>query len=112
MRGCAARLVGTHDWTAFSAAQSDAQSRVRTVTNIEILEQWDERTRTMFLEISVTADGFLRYMVRSIAGALLAAGRGEIDEATIARALSTGERVSAGATAPAKGLTLTKVYYD
>ena len=112
MRGCAARLVGTHDWTAFSAAQSDAQSRVRTITNIDILGQWDERTRTRLLEISVTADGFLRYMVRSIAGALLAAGRGEIDEAAIVNALSTGERILAAATAPAKGLTLTKVYYD
>jgi tRNA pseudouridine38-40 synthase len=63
------------------------------------------------LEIWVEADGFLRYMVRSIAGALLAAGRGEMRAETIARAIETGERALAAATAPANGLTLVEVHY-
>ena len=62
--------------------------------------------------MTVTADGFLRYMVRSIAGTLLAAGRGEIDRATIARAIREGGRELAGPTAPALGLTLKSVKYD
>lgn len=51
-------------------------------------------------------------MVRSIAGTLLEVGRGEKDFDTIQTAIITGERSLAGATAPAHGLTLVKVFYD
>jgi tRNA pseudouridine38-40 synthase len=51
-------------------------------------------------------------MVRSIAGTLLAVGRGELDESTIKRAIAEGDRNLAGATAPAHGLTLRSVQYD
>ena len=60
----------------------------------------------------VSADGFLRYMVRSIAGALLAVGRGELDAAAILRAIETSKRPHAIATAPAHGLTLAEVRYE
>ena len=50
-------------------------------------------------------------MVRSIAGALLAAGRGETDADAIRRAVETGQRPNAIATAPAHGLTLVEVRY-
>jgi tRNA pseudouridine38-40 synthase len=63
------------------------------------------------IEIKVSAGGFLRYMVRSIAGALLAAGRGELDQRTITEAIETGVRPIAAATAPAHGLTLLSVDY-
>lgn len=112
MQTCARLFVGTHDWTAFSAAQSDVRDRVRTVTSLEVAERWSESGRGRVIEITACAEGFLRYMVRSIAGTLLAAGRGELDEAAIARAIQTGERVPAGATAPAHGLTLVRVHYD
>jgi tRNA pseudouridine38-40 synthase len=109
----AARLfLGEHDWTAFSAAQTDAQSRVRTVTELEINAKWDERAQATLVEIRISANGFLRYMVRSIAGALLAVGRGEMDEEMISHALETGERSLAIVTAPARGLTLWRVQYD
>lgn len=111
MRLCAEFFIGTHDWTAFSAAQSDAKSRVRTVTQVEVCEISDDRTGTRLLEIRLAADGFLRYMARSIAGTLMAAGRGEIDPATVQSALRTGDRNAAGPTAPAKGLTLVRVDY-
>jgi tRNA pseudouridine38-40 synthase len=112
MRACARLFLGQHDWTAFSSAQSEAQTRVRTVTCLEIEERWDERGRARLVEIKVSADGFLRYMVRSIAGTLMAAGRGEMGEEVVARALAGGDRALAGATAPAKGLTLVHVQYD
>lgn len=111
MRDCAKAFLGEHDWTAFSAAQSDAESRVRTVTNLEVTESFDSRAAALVIEIRATADGFLRYMVRSIAGTLLAAGRGELDRSIVSRALATGDRAAAGATAPAKGLTLVSVSY-
>lgn len=112
MRQCAALFLGSHDWTAFSAADSESEDRRRNVRGLDVLEYWDERARAQMIEITATADGFLRYMVRSIVGTLLATGRGEIDQAVVGLALSTGDRSLAGATAPARGLTLANVSYD
>jgi tRNA pseudouridine38-40 synthase len=112
MRACAQLFLGQHDWTAFSAAQSDAETRVRNITRLEVSECWDERGRGRLIEIEVSADGFLRYMVRSIAGTLVEVGRGRLDEAQVARAIVSCERELAGATAPACGLTLMHVRYD
>jgi tRNA pseudouridine38-40 synthase len=61
--------------------------------------------------IVIQADGFLYNMVRTIAGTLLALGRGKLDEDSIRRALQTGEREHAGPTAPAEGLYLVSVQY-
>lgn len=104
-------FIGEHDWTAFSAAQSDATSRVRTVTSLEINERCDSRAPGRMIEVSVSADGFLRYMVRSIAGMLLAAGRGEVDPDGVREVIEKGDRSEAAATAPACGLTLYRVRY-
>ena len=112
MRSGAQLLLGEHDWTAFSSAQSDAETRVRTIKDLEIAERWEERGRCNLLEMTVTANGFLRYMARSIAGTLLALARNDLDEETISRALLSGERSLAGPTAPACGLTLLRVQYD
>jgi tRNA pseudouridine38-40 synthase len=112
MRSAASLFVGEHDWIGFSAAQSDAESRVRTIESLEIDDGWDARGRCHLIEIEVTANGFLRYMVRSIAGTLLAIGRGEIEQESIVRAIREGDRELAGPTAPAHGLTLRSVKYD
>src|SRR2546423_1040980 len=111
MREASALLVGVHDWRAFSSAQADVKSRVRNVTAIDVSERRSARGRGRLVEVRVSADGFLRYMVRSIAGALLAAGRGETDADAICRAVETGQRPNAIATAPAHGLTLVEVRY-
>jgi len=112
MQECARLFVGTHDWTAFSAAQADVETRARHVTQLEVREHWSEEGRGRLVEITASAEGFLRYMVRSIAGTLLEVGRGQMDAAQVARALDTRERSLAGATAPAKGLTLVEVHYE
>lgn len=111
MGSCAESLLGEHDWTAFSAAQSDAENRIRTLTSIEVAEYCDRLGATPIVEIRTSANGFLRYMVRSIVGTLLAVGRGEIDQTIVAKALATGDRTIVGATAPSKGLTLLSVRY-
>ena len=111
MRDAARLFVGEHDWTAFSAAQSDVKTRVRNVTALEVVERTSARGRGRLIEIRASAEGFLRYMVRSIAGTLLAAGRGEIDDELIRRAIEIGERPHAVVTAPAHGLTLIEVRY-
>jgi tRNA pseudouridine38-40 synthase len=109
----AARLfLGEHDWTAFSSAQSDSENKVRTITEFTVESFWDTRARGSLIEFRITGEGFLRYMVRSIAGTLLEVGRGEKDFDTIQTAIVSRDRSLAGATAPALGLTLLKVFYD
>ena len=111
MRECAEKFLGEHDWTAFSAAQSDAESRIRTITSLQITRHRDRLAATDMFEIRASANGFLRYMVRAIVGTLLAVGRGEMDQSIVTRAIANGDRTSAGATAPARGLTLLIVHY-
>ena len=111
MQAAAQLFLGKHDWTAFSAAQSDVEDRVRTITDLKISERLDERSHSKLIEIRVSADGFLRYMVRAIAGTLMAVGRGELDSSEVRQAIETGVRPVFAVTAPACGLTLVSVKY-
>jgi tRNA pseudouridine38-40 synthase len=109
----AARLfLGEHDWTAFSAARSDVENRVRTIKSFTVESFWDARANSSIIEFHISANGFLRYMVRSIVGTMLEVGRGEKDFDTIQTAIVSGDRDLAGTTAPAHGLTLLKVDYE
>ena len=112
MRQGAELFRGRHDWTAFSAAQSDVEDRVRTVTEVEIEKRPDERSQGSLIEIRVSAEGFLRYMVRAMAGTLMALGRGELDCDAVGEALETLNRPLAAVTAPPNGLTLLSVRYE
>lgn len=97
MRDAVQRVVGHHDFAALTVANPEVQSTWRTVTEAEV-ERRGER-----LTLTISADGFLRYMVRRIAGSLIEIGRGRLDAAAI---LSDSRW-----TAPAKGLTLLSVKY-
>jgi tRNA pseudouridine38-40 synthase len=109
----AARLfLGEHDWTAFASAQSEGESRVRIIHDLVVESHWDERAQGSMIELLITANGFLRYMVRSIAGTLIEVGLGAKDFDTIQTAIVTGDRKLAGKTAAAHGLTLLRVEYE
>lgn len=112
MKDAARLFLGTHEWSAFSSAQSEAESRSRTISSLTVTESEAKYSPSRLLEIGVTADGFLRYMVRSIAGTLLAVGRGEMDNQLVSQAIDSGERSLVAATAPACGLTLLSVRYE
>ena len=112
MRSAAQLFLGRHDWTAFSATQSDVEDRVRTITQLDISAGFDERAHDSILEIRVSAEGFLRYMVRTIAGTLMSVGRNELDNDTIREAINNSQRPLAATTAPACGLTLVSVRYS
>lgn len=112
MNAIAKLFIGTHDWSAFSSAQTEAESKVRTITQLECNQHYDDRARARMIQITATADGFLRYMVRSIAGTLMAAGRGEIEPSEVERAINEGDKSVVAATAPACGLTLRSVRYE
>lgn len=112
MRDAAQLFLGRHDWTAFSAAQSDVEDRVRTITSVDISENHDARAAAAIIEIRVTADGFLRYMVRTIAGTLMSVARNELTNEMLHEAIETGRRPLSATTAPACGLTLVSVRYS
>ena len=112
MYNCAKLFIGEHDWTAFSALQSEVENRVRTITDIDVESFQDKRAHGRIISIKVSANGFLRYMVRTIAGALLAVGREEADMQMIAEAIITGKRPLEVTTAAACGLTLLSVRYE
>ncbi len=118
MQGIARTFVGEHDFAAFQAQGSDVQTTVRrmwasTVEPAGTMPGWcappDDRGRLLCFEVS--GDGFLRHMVRVMAGTLVLAGKGRFTPAQVTRALAGGGRDSAGPTAPAYGLHLWRVHY-
>jgi tRNA pseudouridine38-40 synthase len=98
-------LLGKHDFRAFTVAEPEVSSTVRTIEAISVSRDGAA------VALSVTADGFLRYMVRRIAGSLIEVGRGKIDLDAPARSLEPRFE-PARWTAPAKGLTLWDVRYE
>ena len=92
MREAARFFLGEHDWTAFSSANSDSENKVRTISDFSVESSWDARSNSSMIEFRITGNGFLRYMVRSLAGTLLEVGRGEKDSDTIQTAIVTGDR--------------------
>ncbi len=108
MTAMAAQFEGEHDFTAFAAADDrdeEGQSKVRTIY-CSRLERLPDR-----LTYQVRGSGFLKHMVRNIAGTLLEAGRGNLKPDGLAALLTAGCARKAGPTAPAKGLTLVSVEY-
>jgi tRNA pseudouridine38-40 synthase len=105
MQRAAATLIGTHDFTAFTVSSSDAEEHVRTLVRVDIEQEANE------ISIIVSGDGFLRYMVRTIAGTLIEVGRGKRTPASVAATLESLDRGNAGPSAPAHGLTLVRVDY-
>jgi len=63
------------------------------------------------LTLTVAGNAFLYNMVRVIAGTLVEVGKGKLAEDCFLRALTTGDRLTLGPTAPARGLTLMRVFY-
>ena len=106
MHRAAQQFLGRHDFSAFCAAGSDVEDRVRTVTEARVSEQ------DGLVTFTVAADGFLYNMVRIMTGTLLDVESGRLTEDSIKAALQTPDRAAAGHTAPACGLYLTQVYYD
>ncbi len=105
MQDAARPLVGAHDFAAFQATGSSIVDTRRVVRRIDILPAGDE------LHIEVEGDGFLRHMVRIIAGSLVDVGVGSRPPAWLGSALEGRDRRAAGRTAPASGLVLERVFY-
>jgi len=109
MRGAALSLLGEHDFAAFQGTRSKVHTSVRTVRRIE----WSGTGRADApLVFTIEGDGFLRHMVRIIAGTLADIGAGRTSTTAMPEILASRARVRAGATAPPSGLTLREVLYS
>ncbi|HUP61220.1 MAG TPA: tRNA pseudouridine(38-40) synthase TruA [Thermoanaerobaculia bacterium] len=104
MHEAAQAIAGSHDFRAFTVADPEVSSTTRTIESIDVARDGN------VVCITVTADGFLRYMVRRIAGSLIEVGRGKLDGDALRRSLEP-ELEAARWTAPAKGLVLRGIRY-
>jgi tRNA pseudouridine38-40 synthase len=104
-------LIGRHDFGAFYTHRS--QDDVPRGTDRRVLDaSWvQDESDARLLHFHIEADAFLRHMVRAIVGSSILVGRGKLPAEGVAAMLSTPERAAGGPTAPACGLTLTKVAY-
>ncbi len=100
MRKGAEYLIGEHDFKSFCANDTNVTTTVRTIENIQILEE------NGLIIIQVSGYGFLYNMVRIIAGTLLKVGGGVWQPEEVGSTLERKDRRLAGPTAPAKGLML------
>lgn len=105
MREAAALLVGVHDFGAFRASDCERLSTVREIRRLDVQRQ----DALVTLDLEGTA--FLKYMVRILAGTLVAVGQGKLQTGDVAQLLQSKDRTAAGVTAPAAGLTLARVLY-
>lgn len=106
MREAARRLVGRHDFASFRAAGSEVRFSERELTRLEVVGE----PRGEIL-LQVAGEGFLRHMVRILAGTLLDVGLGRTPASEVAAILAARDRTRAGRTVPAHGLTLVRVDY-
>jgi tRNA pseudouridine38-40 synthase len=106
MAKAAALLVGEHDFSAFRASGSGNRNAVRRIFSAH----WQTHPGGG-LSFTITGNGFLRGMVRSLVGTMVEIGKGKAAPELLEELLQSGERRRAGPTAPPQGLYLVEVTY-
>ena len=106
MQEGADHLVGHHDFSSFRAAECQADSPVKTLTELTVARQGSE------IQVGARAPSFLHHQVRNIVGSLRLVGQGKHPPDWIAEVLAARDRAKAGPTAPPEGLYLEAVRYD
>jgi tRNA pseudouridine38-40 synthase len=107
MREAARPLLGRHDFSAFRAADCEAQHAVRELRRLDVVEAGEGR-----IEVVAEATAFLKHMVRNLVGTLVEVGLGAREAGSMAALLAGRDRTRAGRTAPPHGLVLDEVFYE
>jgi tRNA pseudouridine38-40 synthase len=105
MKRAASYIIGKRDFAAFMSEGSDVEDTVRRVNSLSIMRSGD------FVDVRISADGFLYNMVRIIVGTLVETAFGRFSPDEMPNIIASCDRARAGMTAPAEGLYLNSVKY-
>lgn len=105
MNLAAGLLLGTKDFECFSKSKTDVFTNICALSHA----QWTQENNILIF--TITADRFLRNMVRAIVGTLLNVGAGKYPADNVNTILKSKDRTMAGVSVPAKGLYLTSIVY-
>lgn len=111
MNRAAALLLETDDFTSFAKLHSDAKTNICRVTEAR-WEEWHNQFGVPGLVFTITADRFLRNMVRAVVGTLVDVGRGKLDLEGFRNVITKKDRCAAGTSMPPQALYLWEVRYD
>ena len=125
MQRAAAALVGEHDFVAFQGRGSEVLTTVRRIFSAEIVEMnihtdqpislsplgEGESDGSRLFRFEISGSGFLRHMVRTVAGTLVDIGRGNMEVDEMRAIIESKDRSRTGQTAPPHGLMLWQVMY-
>jgi len=106
MNRAAARLLGRRDFSCFEKSGADNATSICNLTRAE----WRFLDET-HLEFTITADRFLRNMVRAVVGTLLDVGRGKYPVEMVDEILASKDRCRAGQSVPGEALFLDEITY-
>lgn len=115
-------LLGAHDFSSFASTGDSVKSYVRVVTDARMLVMEGAHAgaplhpifsgQHRLIHFEIEANGFLRCMVRAVAGTLLEIGKGRIPPAKMREIIDAKDRSAAGPSLPGRGLCLSKVDYS
>lgn len=105
MAEAAARLVGRHDFTTFRSAHCQADSPLRTLDRLDVVETGER------ISVFASARSFLHHQVRSMVGCLALVGQGKWSPDDVQSALEACDRAQLGLNAPSDGLYFRQADY-
>jgi len=108
MQAAADATLGSHDFAAFGLPTEGTQSTIREMLSA----RWERHNSNGMLEFTICGTGFLRYMVRMLAGTMVRVGSKKISPESFSTILASCERTGTGPAAPPHGLFLVSVDYD
>ena len=106
MNKAAQLLLGKQDFASFCRVHTDVKTTICDVKEA----YWVQESETEYRFV-ITADRFLRNMVRAVVGTLFEIGKGKMTEAQLADIIAAHDRCKAGHSAPAEGLSLVEIIY-
>ena len=111
MHLAARHLLGKHDFSSFRSAACQANSPIRTLDRLDVIETTHDLSAGRHLEIWAEARSFLHHQIRNIVGTLEQVGEGKWAADDVKRALEAKDRTKGGPMAPASGLYFVRVDY-
>ena len=106
MNSAARWLLGKQDFASFCRTHTDVRTTICDVKEA----RWTQESETEYTFI-ITADRFLRNMVRAVVGTLFEVGKGKMTEEQFKAVIAAQDRCQAGHSAPAEGLSLVEIIY-